>query len=364
MADTMRAQRAVVDKALVSFRQRMVGFDRSALGGKFGRFLDDAGSALEMLGATRGAIDTLALGAPKAAEYFSTIASLVAAIQATGELSEDVRLLRQSIAFAAFVQRKEFAGQERAAGAQGFSTGVFGPEVHRNFVRLGAMQGAQAQIFARNALPEQIEAVTAALKGPVVEEITRLRAIGVAAPFDTAAVQKVSGAQWFDAATANIDLLKTTEDRLAGDFLAVARGVSDQARWGFWSIVLIFLAMLAIAIALAFVIAVSITRPIADLVLTMNALAKGKLDIDDQGTGRKDEIGQMARTVLVFRDGGLEKVRLEKAAAEQRQQAEAQRLEAEEERRRNAEAQAPPRRSRRMPSRRSATALAGCPRVT
>src|SRR4029077_322263 len=59
-----------------------------------------------------------------------------------------------------------------------------------------------------------------------------------------------------------------------------------------------------------------------------------------EGTVRKDEVGQMARTVLVFRDAGLEKVRLEGAAAEQRQQAEAEHLEREAERNRNAAAQA------------------------
>ena len=65
-----------------------------------------------------------------------------------------------------------------------------------------------------------------------------------------------------------------------------------------------------------------------------------QLDTEIEGTERKDEIGQMARTVLVFRDSGLDKVRLEKAAAERRQEAEQRRLETEEERRRNAEAQA------------------------
>jgi hypothetical protein len=48
----------------------------------------------------------------------------------------------------------------------------------------------------------------------------------------------------------------------------------------------------------------------------------------------------MARTVLMFRESGLEKARLEKAAAEQSKQAEQQRLAAEDERRRNTEAQA------------------------
>jgi methyl-accepting chemotaxis protein len=83
-----------------------------------------------------------------------------------------------------------------------------------------------------------------------------------------------------------------------------------------------------------------IARPLVGLGQRMSTLAQGKLDTAIEGTERKDEIGQMARTVLLFRDAGLEKVGLEKAAAEQRQQAEQQQLAAEEERRRNAEAQA------------------------
>jgi methyl-accepting chemotaxis protein len=340
-AAALRDQRAVTDRALASFRQRMVSFDRTMLGGKLGRSLDEADAALAVLASTRGGIDTLALPIPKAAEYYTTtIAGLLAAIQATGDLTQDVRILRQAIAFSAFVQRKEFAGQERATGVQGFTAGAFVAEVHRNFVRLGALQSAQAQIFLRHASPEQIEAAQAALKGPVVDEIARLRAIGVAAPFDTAAVAKVSAPQWFEAATRYIDLLKTVEDRMAGDFLTVSRGVSDQARWGFWSVVLIFLALMAVTVVLAFVIATSITRPIAGLVATMTELAKGKSDIDVDGIERKDEIGEMAQAVVVFRDAAVAKARLEAEAAEQRAQADEQRARNEEERRQAAEAQA------------------------
>ncbi|HEY6258578.1 MAG TPA: methyl-accepting chemotaxis protein, partial [Xanthobacteraceae bacterium] len=341
LADTLRNQRPVTDAALGRWRERMAAFDRAALSAKFGHSLDDAEAALGKLSDTRGAIDSFALAAPKAAQYFTaTIANLVAIIQATGDLSEDVGILRQSIAFSAFVQRKEFAGQERAAGAQGFSTGTFAPDVYRNFLRLGALQEAQAQIFARNALPEQVAAVEAALKSQVAEEAARLRALGAAAPFDAGAIRGVSGAQWFDAATANIDLLKSVEDRLAGDFLNISRGVADQARWGFWRVLLIFLALLAITMVLAAVIAVSITRPIAALVATMTELAGGKSDIDVQGVGRKDEIGAMAQAVVVFRDAAVEKARLEAQAAQQRAAAEEQRRRGEEERRKHAEAQA------------------------
>ena len=47
----------------------------------------------------------------------------------------------------------------------------------------------------------------------------------------------------------------------------------------------------------------------------------------------------MAKAVLVFRDAAVEKQRLERLSAEQREQAQAQQTSTEEERRRNAEAQ-------------------------
>ncbi len=83
-----------------------------------------------------------------------------------------------------------------------------------------------------------------------------------------------------------------------------------------------------------------IARPLIRLGSRMNTLAEGKYDIEVEGTERKDEIGQMAKTVLVFRDAGKEKVILEAAAAEQRKETEQQRVQAEDERRRNAESQA------------------------
>jgi methyl-accepting chemotaxis protein len=85
--------------------------------------------------------------------------------------------------------------------------------------------------------------------------------------------------------------------------------------------------------AFAFWIGRLVSRPITSLTKVMGELAQGHNEVDVQGTQRGDEIGQMARAVLVFRDAALEKLRLEGQSAEQRRAA-------EEERRKNAEAQA------------------------
>jgi methyl-accepting chemotaxis protein len=80
---------------------------------------------------------------------------------------------------------------------------------------------------------------------------------------------------------------------------------------------------------LAWFISRGITRPILALNGAMRELSRGNLQTDVAGTGRGDEIGEMAEAVLVFRDAGLEKQRLEKAAEEQRQAAETERARTE-----------------------------------
>ena len=62
----------------------------------------------------------------------------------------------------------------------------------------------------------------------------------------------------------------------------------------------------------------SITRPVGQLVDTMATLAKGQNDIEVPGAERGDELGHMARAVLVFRDAAVEKNRLEAASADRR----------------------------------------------
>ncbi|HVX91906.1 MAG TPA: HAMP domain-containing methyl-accepting chemotaxis protein [Xanthobacteraceae bacterium] len=54
----------------------------------------------------------------------------------------------------------------------------------------------------------------------------------------------------------------------------------------------------------------SITRPLNGLVAAMKRLAAGDTSVDVPATESKDEMGAMARTVLVFRDNAIERERL------------------------------------------------------
>ena len=79
---------------------------------------------------------------------------------------------------------------------------------------------------------------------------------------------------------------------------------------------------------IAFLMSRSIARPIARMTSSMSGLAQGRFDIEVPGAERRDEIGEMAAAVEVFRQNGLESERLkqdrelaEKRAAEEKRRA-------------------------------------------
>ncbi len=85
----------------------------------------------------------------------------------------------------------------------------------------------------------------------------------------------------------------------------------------------------AIGILIALVTARSIVRPVVDMTGTMTELAAGNLTVDVPALENRDEIGLMAKAVLVFKENAVEKKRMDEAERErleaERRAAEAQR---------------------------------------
>ena len=89
---------------------------------------------------------------------------------------------------------------------------------------------------------------------------------------------------------------------------------------------------LGIGVLLSLLFTRSIRQPIIKLTRVMKTLATGDLDVSLPNAAHRNEIGEMARAVLVFRDAAIEKARLEEEAAQQRSYT-------EDERTRNEQAQ-------------------------
>ena len=90
---------------------------------------------------------------------------------------------------------------------------------------------------------------------------------------------------------------------------------------------------LAIGLALAVLIAVGlgwlltsmIAAPVSAMTGAMRKLAQGDFTVPIPAMGRQDEVGQMAQAVSVFKEAGIEKLRLEGQTAEQRKAVEEER---------------------------------------
>ena len=91
----------------------------------------------------------------------------------------------------------------------------------------------------------------------------------------------------------------------------------------------IALALLFAAIGLSIWFSRGMTRPIAQLVEEMKSLADGNTGIALDGQDRRDEIGDMVRSVAVFRDAAVDKQRLEAEAEQNRTMSEKERSERE-----------------------------------
>ncbi|RMF15861.1 MAG: methyl-accepting chemotaxis protein [Alphaproteobacteria bacterium] len=143
-----------------------------------------------------------------------------------------------------------------------------------------------------------------------------------------------SAMEWVEKATAALLPVQALADKAGEESAEVAVANASIQAAAFWKDVFILLFSLAIGGAAFWLVTVRIVRPMAQLTDEMKELAQGNLEIEVIGLERHDEIGEMARSVQVFKDNAIEKIRLEE---EQREAEERRRLEREEAERRERE---------------------------
>jgi methyl-accepting chemotaxis protein len=325
LADAMRNQRPQTDKVLTAWDQRVGEYAKSYPGTKFARNLETAQKRLAELGKIRTAIDGSNTDSQKVMEIMvSAVAGLLNVVDAIEDMTENGRIIHQANATVALMRRKEYTAQGRGFGTIGFGAGQFVPQMYQAFMRSQNLADGYTTIFARRATQAQLEVVNGLVDGPVRDSVNQMRQAAALSPYRGNA-GNVTVTQWLDATSKYIDSLKRAEERLLNDFAATVQDVASEARSGFWNMVALFLGLLAVTGTVVWFVVLSITRPIGQLVGTMATLAKGQSDIEVPGTDRGDEIGHMARTVLVFRDAAVEKERLEAESADAQKAAEVER---------------------------------------
>ncbi|OZA84780.1 MAG: hypothetical protein B7X76_06150, partial [Azorhizobium sp. 39-67-5] len=104
---------------------------------------------------------------------------------------------------------------------------------------------------------------------------------------------------------------------------------AEQAAATARTAVIVYAVILMVAAAIAglglLVVVRRVTLPISRLTESMQVLAGGKLDVEIPSTTRRDEVGAMAKAVLVFKEEMTRNAALEAQALETRQRSEAER---------------------------------------
>jgi len=141
---------------------------------------------------------------------------------------------------------------------------------------------------------------------------------------DDAAARKAYSelTQAYQAHRAVIDEIVTDSEAMTKAVEATAAEQGTIASWSTGVVDVVVLLLLALGIV---TIIRNMVSPLVRITAVMRSMAIGNFAETIPSTERHDEIGEMARALLVFRDAALEKARLESAARDQQMQAEAER---------------------------------------
>ncbi|MGJ7040847.1 methyl-accepting chemotaxis protein [Shinella sp. BE166] len=126
----------------------------------------------------------------------------------------------------------------------------------------------------------------------------------------------------FDAAGQSIDTIWNLLSQFAEEQKTSAGSEREKANQ---VSVLATVAGVAIAVLAGIALVLTLKGPIGQITGAMRRLADGFLDTGISGEGRRDEIGDMARALGVFKQNALSKIRIEAESEEQRSAAEAER---------------------------------------
>lgn len=286
-------------------------------------------SGLGELAAFRAKVDAGTAELAESLKFYSTlIAGNFDTVWDYAGQVDHVGIAREVLGLIQLSQAKEFAGQERGLAAGAFSRGSITEGEYLTLIRQIDRQHSALKNFMLNQGEE-----SAARIGPMVEkanssDVDEMRQ-RLADNRIFLGASGIKTAEWFAAASERIDALRAIENEIVAGIRGDSAALSNAALNSIYGQVAINLAILLIATFIGLVTARSITNPLNNLRTAMDKISTGSLDIDIDGRDRADEIGGMARALGVFKENAIERLRLERAAEQNRSLSEREKAERE-----------------------------------
>ncbi len=311
--EMLEKQIATTDKYRDLFDVAASEFPVEKYGEELENMLSQSVLNISKLSAVRGETISLAMDKKMTAQYYTeTIANLLGVVRKAADLITDAGRLRDFVTYISFLDAKEAAGQERAVASASYAEGSFGREALQKYVAIISKQDAYVSSFRANATNELRAFYKQAMVGPDVEKVDQLRAIALASPWDLSASGVVGTAGMYEIMTKKINILKTVEDKISSEFRIKTATSAKNATTAFQLYLLGLSALVIAALGASIVIRRSITLPLKDIQASMKLLSTGDLDASVPHVKFKSEIGEMASSVLVFKENAVQQKILEK----------------------------------------------------
>ena len=176
--------------------------------------------ALDGLVELREAIAHRRCAAQEATQRFNrVIAALLSLVFEAADVAADPAVSRLLVALFNLMQGKEFAGQERAAGAAAFAAGTTGRAGEQGLLHLIEAQEACFERFETFCPPDTLASWRAAQAAMPLAELERLRRKLIAAGQGTALAPALAEA-WFACCSQRLDQAREVESALATELRA------------------------------------------------------------------------------------------------------------------------------------------------
>ncbi len=317
-AAELDAQRGVSDLKVAFYTTSVHQADFARLGSDVRMRADELVVALHELGPLRVSVARLSLSPKQAIDRYSTI--VTRALDLSSSISRDTEhadIKNFQFALSALQGATDRYGLMRAIGSGGLAAGAFTPD---QLYQLSSLDGEARDLLKSFGIyaPASIARLYAAsVAQPETGKLDRLKALVLGLPAGSR-VPGIDSEEWFAAATARVDSLRALADQLLQTFIAQAEQTRRSA-----TVQLVLAAAFVVLLVVAIVVFGLLTmRSITGLIKTMAAsmrqLAAGDLAVVVPAIGRKDELGDMARALLVFRAAAIDKERLESETESER----------------------------------------------
>jgi methyl-accepting chemotaxis protein len=315
----LNKQRAVSDKKQEKVDVYLATFDVSKVDKTWQSRLSDVQGELAKRAEIRARVDRLQITKNRALTYYTGAnLKVLDLIKFTGQLSHNVSVSNAVSAFSFYLLAKDRVGIERAVGSSAFAVGKFSIADLRTFQNLISTQELYFKEFNDLAKDDQIKMLPEILLSPEAVAVQKMRDQAIIGGM-LGDLGGFSGADFFNAQTRKIELLKLGENRLSADLLALVSATKgDVLRERNLLVVTSAVILLSIA-SLSILLTRTISSSVDSVVQTAEKMAEGELDADfPQMT--KNEIGRITAALQKFRDSIREGRRQEERAQKKQQE--------------------------------------------